>query len=298
MIGKSTEQEFEGIRKNGMRRVSCENRLLSLMLNGFSHIEINKDTHDILSLFNIDCGMDEYAKAINAEMSEGYSTLKDAGRLYFHNMAALDSLVMRGLVEREILFLDEDSPEDGWSDLNGRLEGASPQHLSWLARALCSSNSKEKSFQYPFWMIAKDEAPTTYELGKVSYLLTTKGYDVALKLQEHSDQEKRFIEQQTLTQQSVKIAASSRKIARTAVCVAVFIAAGSIGNLTLNFWSSVSDNKEHLVTNNDLNVQTAELTHRGADTLKQGIEVELTPVEKTVGASQTKAVSAEIIESN
>ena len=74
-------------------------------------------------------------------------------------MAALNSLVMRGLVERKILFSNDQHPDDGWADLSGRLEGTGSQHLSWLARASCTSDIQEKSFKYPDWMISENEYP-------------------------------------------------------------------------------------------------------------------------------------------
>ena len=80
-------------------------------------------------------------------------------------------------------------------------------------------------------MRSKNDYPTSFMLEYIEYQLTTKGFDVALKFQEHNDQWMRFSQQTTLPDKAVQASSSSAKTARIALWAAGAIALGSLGNL-------------------------------------------------------------------
>ncbi len=169
-------------------------------------------------------------------------------------MLALDSLVIRGLVEREVLFHHHIFPDRDSMNLDGKLRGTSAQCLTWLARALSTVDGGERTFAYLKEDWSDQGFPEEYTLEHVTYTLTVKGYDVALKIQEHVDQAERFQSQLAIStaqkalsttanatgRKLAGIATTSSVTAKRALWAAGFIALGSVGNLILSTFSSTS----------------------------------------------------------
>lgn len=237
---KFSKEELLAHRLAGQQRAVCEHKLLLLMFDGFSHLHIDPDKYDYICMLNEHCGLDKYTHLIRADLDQDYSSLTPEGKAYFHVLAALDSLVLNGLAERKIWFSNDHSPEDGFSNLDGKLSGTQAQDRSWLAHGLLVSDTQEKSFQLPEYMRGENAYPTIYTLEYIEYQLTTKGFDVALKFQEHNDQEQRFILQAELTDKAVQASASSAKTARIALWAAATIALGSVGNLVFSLLTHFS----------------------------------------------------------
>lgn len=229
-----SKEELGAYKHDGRKRAECKRKLLLLMFNGFSNFRIEQNKYSCVYLIEEYCSLEDYTDLARADLDPEYLTLTGEAKKYFNVMVALDSLVLNGLVERRIWFSNDFSPEDGYSNLDGKLEGTAAQYTSWLARGFFVSNDKEKSFSYPDYMGTQDEYPTTFILEYIEYQLTIKGFDVALKFQEHNDHEKRFLQQTALTDKAVQASTSSAKTARIALWAAGAIALGSLGNLAFS----------------------------------------------------------------
>jgi hypothetical protein len=230
---KFSKDELNSYKQAGQKRAECERNLLLLMFDGFSNLRMDKDKYSYACLINEHCLLEDYT-LIGADLDPDYSSLTAEGKTYFHVLVALDSLVLNGLVERKILFSSDYSPEDGYVNLDDKLDGTDAQYRSWLARSLMVG-IKNKSFSYPHYLLSANEYPATYTLEYIEYQLITKGFDVALKFQEHNDQKARFSQQTELTDKAVRASTSSAKTAQIALFAAGAIAIGSLGNLVFSF---------------------------------------------------------------
>lgn len=238
---KYSKDELDAYMQAGKKRAESERKLLLLMFDGFSNLRVESDKYSHICLIEENCSLEDYTNIIRADLDPYYSVLTSETKKYFHVMAALDSLVLNGLVERRVWFSNDFAPEDGYCNLDGKLEGTEAQHESWLARGLIVPDKKEKSFCYPEYMRSKNDYPTNFMLEYIEYQLTTKGFDVALKFQEHNDQERRFSQQTALTDKAVQASSSSAKTARIALWAAGAIALGSLGNLIFSTLKHFSD---------------------------------------------------------
>lgn len=234
MIGvKFSQEHMEAYRIAGVQRALCERDLLSLMFNGFSVISLDKNKYDYVCMIESVCRLDKYTNLIRADLDSGYSTLTNETKKYFHLMAGLDALVSNGLVKKDMWFSDDFSPEDGFKNLANKVDYTAASSVSWLARALVTSDNKDRSFVDDRERQQNDYPPIKYQLENIEYMLTTKGYDVAMKFIEHSDQEKRFNLQSVISEKSASAATSSAKTARYAIFAAFTIAFGSITNIVM-----------------------------------------------------------------
>ena len=226
MTNKSEQLKLEGI-----KRASIEQDLLKLLFNGFASLKfLNNDTNEILALREL-CELNQYTSVALKHSDNGYRNLSEKAKECFDVLLALKGLEKRGLIEREAHFTNEDIPEDGPIKLSYKTLGLTDAWtLSWFARALITSEDKER-----FITFDQDESspPRRLFFEYLQYQLTSKGYDVALKFQEHEDAEKRYVQQQELATKAANAANSSSKTAKRALMAAAAIAIGSIGNLIL-----------------------------------------------------------------
>lgn len=243
-----TEGNSSILEEIGEKKVECENQLLSLMLRGHNTIELTQSSHQFTEFFNQQCDLQKYVTAsrlitlpCSCENPQ-YKELSIKEQFFYNTMLALDGLVIRKLVEREIMFVGDVFPETGYRNLENKLDGTDGQYLTWLARALYTDDQKLRAFEYPEYQRAEHEQPESFRLEKITYTLSTKGYDVALKLQQHEDQVK-FSTLQTevsrkqvsISNQQIRVSSRALSVSIVAVIAASFIAIGSIGNLYLSY---------------------------------------------------------------
>ena len=221
----------EQLKLEGEERAKIEQNLLKLLFNGFASLKfLNSDTDEILALREL-CELNQYTSVAIKHNDFGYKGLTNDAKECFDVLLALKGLENRGLIEREAPFTDQDNPEDGPKELSYKtLEITKAWNLSWFAQALITNDEKEL-------FITFDETETspprklTFEY--LQYQLTSKGYYVALRFQEHADADKRYSQQQGLATIAANAANSSSKTAKIALWAASAIAIGSIGNLVL-----------------------------------------------------------------
>lgn len=131
---------------------------------------------------------------------------------------------------KKTLVSNDFSPVEGWTDYSDeKLDGTDAGNLAWLSRAL--SSAKNSHFQYPEYLKSIDGPPVVYSVDRIVYSLTPKGYEIALKQQEHTDQNQRFLQQQELNKQSLAISKSSALTAKIALFVGSAIAISSALNV-------------------------------------------------------------------
>ena len=230
MSRKLTATDYERIYQAGKARAKIERKLLMLLFEGFSSIAIDKYNYDLVSLLNRKCSLKTYARLAGADTNQEYIESSHEIKKYFRALLVLDKLVLRGLVERKINFVSSHSPEDGFKNLEGELQATEARSIFWLARGLHKPFSQ--SFKYNDHLIGPNMPPDEkFTLAEVEYHLTNKGFDVALKFQEHLDNEAQFNQQKKLTEEAVKASKSSASTAKYALWAAGFIALGSLGNL-------------------------------------------------------------------
>lgn len=229
--------KVELLSQEGQRRAQIERKLLSVLFNGFSNIElIDFDTQTISMLYEL-CDLAEYNRLARGEEEEGFTSLTDNAKVCFCVLKALDALVDRDLVERKLLFTPSDNPEDGPIDMTSKMDITPIYWRSNRANYLALSRHKVRGFDYPEEFIGPNAQPFYCSFDYIQYRLTTKGYDVALKFQEHEDQEKRYEQTKELSSEATNANVSSSRTANLAVGVAIFIALGSVGNLVLSAYS-------------------------------------------------------------
>jgi len=229
------QETYEELQKNGKLKAEIERKLLMLMFNGFSSFKVlNKDTSEILALREI-CKLSDYTKIAIKYNDSGYRKLSEEAKRCFDAQLALDALENRGLLEIKAFFTDEFSPEDGPIHLEQSfLRETDAWTLSWFSNALITDKTKERTLYIDD---TESSPPRELSFDYLAYSLTSKGYDVALKFQEHEDAEKRYEQQKGITEKSASAASSSSKTAKRALWAATFIAVGSIGNLALNIYT-------------------------------------------------------------
>ncbi len=226
MTNKSEQLKLEG-----NKRASIEQNLLKLLFNGFASLKfLNDDTDEILALREL-CDLNQYTSVALKHNDDGYNELSEKAKKCFDVLLALIGLEKRGLIEREAHFTNEDIPEDGPIVLSYKtLKLTKAWTLSWFAQALVTNDLNERRITID----EADSCPHRYfNFDYLQYQLTSKGYDVALKFQEHEDAEKRYVQQQELATKATNAANSSSKTAKRALLAAAAIAIGSIGNLVL-----------------------------------------------------------------
>lgn len=221
--------------KNGNNRVSKENRVLQLMFDGFRVIEFNKIHTDLANIIYLHCELDSYTEGIEHVYGPNLMAFSNDLKIVCNCILAFDSLWKRDLVDREVFILHSDKllPVSKDSSLETYFEIVNPIKLAdYIMNG--TSGEVDKSFT------SKNGILETKNLtvDNITYKINSKGYDVALKLQEHKDQKERFEQQNILTQHAVKASQSSadsakrsRKIATRALWIVSFVALGSIGNL-------------------------------------------------------------------
>jgi hypothetical protein len=223
--------EVEKLKHEGAKRASIEQELLKLLFNGFASLTfLNKDTVEILALREL-CKLNEYTSVALKHNDYGYRNLSAKAKECFDVLLALKGLENRGLIEREAHFTDEDNPEDGPIQLTYKtLNTTKAWSLSWFAQALTTNDEKELFINFDE---TDSSPPRRLDFEYLQYQLTSKGYDVALRFQEHEDAENRYNQQQVLATKATNAADSSSKTARLALLAASAIAIGSLGNLLL-----------------------------------------------------------------
>lgn len=223
--------DAEKLKLEGAKRAKVEQKLLKLLFSGFSTLKfLNKDTVEILALREL-CELNEYTSVALKHNDYGYKSLSDKAKECFDVLLALQGLERRGLVEREVHFTDEDNPEDGPIALSySTLNTTKAWSLSWFAQVLTTNDERELFITFDE---TDSSPPRRLSFEHMQYQLTSKGYDVALRFQEHEDAEKRYIQQQALATKATNAANSSSKTAKRALLAAAAIAIGSIGNLML-----------------------------------------------------------------
>ena len=231
----SISKRSEELCLEGKRRSIIEKKLLSILFNGFANLTFRSYENQILMLNEL-CELNEYTVLSRGEEDDGYTELTDKSRFCFNVLIALDALVERELVGRKILFTNDNCPENGPIDMEGRLDVTPAYYRSWFARALIVEDRKERTFCYPEHELGENEQPFSLEFEYIQYQLTTKGYDVALKFQEHEDNESRNKQQRAISTSAAKASVSSAKTASLALFAASFIAIGSIGHLLLSIY--------------------------------------------------------------
>lgn len=224
----------EQVLNAGLKRAETERALLSFLFNGFSNIVLDKSNYHLVCLMDELFELESYAQMTGELVDHNYTESSLEIQKYSHVLIALNGLHARSLIERKIYFSKDHMPEDGFCDLEGKLDDVDAYSNFWLARGLHIPQSQ--SFMYPEHLRTPQSHPTTFILEQIEFQLTTKGFDVALKLQEHKDNEARFNRQKELTEAAVKASQSSAKTARIALWAASFIAIGSIGNLFFSIY--------------------------------------------------------------
>tara|TARA_R110001583_G_scaffold39399_6_gene126245 strand:- start:2301 stop:3023 length:723 start_codon:yes stop_codon:yes gene_type:complete len=227
MTNKSEQLKLEGA-----KRARIEQSLLKLLFNGFASLKfLNSDTDEILALREL-CELNQYTSIALKHNDYGYKNLSEKAKECFDVLLALTGLEKRGLIERETHFTNEDIPEDDPIELSYKtLRLTNAWTLSWFAEALITNEEKESFITFDQ---TDNSPPRRFFFEYLQYQLTSKGYDVALKFQEHEDAEKRYVQQQELATKAANSANSSSKTAKRALFAAAAIALGSIGNLALN----------------------------------------------------------------
>lgn len=238
---KLTKDQIHQEYELGRRRANQENSILNLMFNGSSNLRFLPGESYRTALFIHEASnLRDFCDYSDTGRDNMYLSLPDDFKVMCRVLAGLDSLVKRDLVKRKIWASNDFAPEDGWSDEEGNSETWFDNTIL-VSRALCSTSKKERECNV--YDPTRDTAPVNLEIEAVCFQLTSKGYDVALTLQEHRDQEDRFTYQTALSERaidvsesSVQVAKQSTRIARAALLAALFIAIGSIGNLGLSIY--------------------------------------------------------------
>lgn len=228
---KHDAKSLEQLEQFGRTDVARENALLRFMfhVSPTLHFDDKERNFRLAQQLHRKCDLKLY-RAPDTTCDTGYSTSTEFHDMFHQVLSPLDALVDRGLVyfeyyilfdnevlvpDREVRVLTPDT-KDWKIDYQQRLDGVTQ----------AAANSEIAN-------IGENELYTLWFVG-AKYSLTTKGYDVALKFQEHEDEAKRFNQQTEIVVRSAKSAASSAKTARIALWAAGAIAAGSLGNLIFN----------------------------------------------------------------
>jgi hypothetical protein len=243
-----SESVIKSILDIGKERQTIENNLLDVMLNGFSNINISDKDIAMLQAISIECNLYRYVDLI--EEYEDWDCLSANAKLYLVCIISLNRLVSRGLAKRSFFCsysYDKDSLQ---FDSEGSIENRTVLTPKWQAVALDSNTENNRKFfkDNHILNVPDDEFESKkpyHELlfKRLTYTLTSKGYDVALKLSEHADQKQRFDVQTDISKSSAESAKSSKTIAKFAVAVAAVLTTSSVLNLAIVYEKHTSQNK-------------------------------------------------------
>lgn len=226
----STEGNMIMHRLYGIRRVGNERALLRLMFEGFTEITLSNDQYDFehVCMIESECSLEEYTNMIKADSSSGYSELTSNAKKYFHLITALNTLTKQELTERHIWFLHDETSE------NVNLDIEIEKNIKEFSQELTLPYNKRICRKY-----VTNNPTESYKLMYITYSLTNKGYDVALKFLEHSDQEKRFNQQSEIATEAKNASISSAKTAKRAIWAATAIAFASIANAFIAIYNQI-----------------------------------------------------------
>lgn len=226
---KSPSKEKMLIHKEyGEKRVESERALLSLMFNGFGVMTLSGENNDFehVCMIESECSLEEYTHMVKANAHPSYSKLSNEAKKYFHAIIALNTLTKQGLTERHVWCFHSESDEH----INSNID--IEKHIELLSHDLTLPYHQREFHEYLY------QNPTvSYRLVYITYTLTNKGYDVALKFLEHSNQEKRFTQQSDIAIEAKKASVSSAKTARRAIYAATAIALASIANVIIALYN-------------------------------------------------------------
>jgi hypothetical protein len=240
--GKNRIKEFK---EAGNEEALSIKNILLLMLNGYSKIKLSSRYPKTSNLITKACFINDQIDTDEWLDDHVYGDLTGEGKEIFRLLKLFDVLSDLGFVDRYIWFSNEDSPEDGCIDMSGKLDNTPAYCTSWIARAILCKDEKLRSYiedrdsNY-------DGLPRSVTFELIVYQLNAKGYDIALKYQEHEDNAARFKQQSGITTLASKASQSSAITARYALIAGVAIAIGSLGNLSVNLWERYMDSKSSI----------------------------------------------------
>lgn len=107
-------------------------------------------------------------------------------------MTIMESLCAQGFIERKICIFSESFAEDGYYYFNDSdLVDTQASNIRAISEFLLKTKNRVVHYHHPCDLPQSEG----FTIDRVTYELTSKGYDVALKLIEHEDNETRFKQQ-------------------------------------------------------------------------------------------------------
>lgn len=196
----------------GKGRAEKENKLLQYMLNGHREVKIEKRNPRVLGILYDFCELDNYGRRSYLARDNNYPSKRCNWKIYCNSLAVLDALYQRGLVKRTYEIIQGDNRPRQVSSVDMYevvLGGTTYYNYSpvWLSYHLFTG--------YPFQEASGEGVSIKFE--SATYVLTESGFEAALKLQEHNDQERRFEQQQEFSRQQMELTKQQMELTKQAI---------------------------------------------------------------------------------